>query len=117
MAAPLDPDYRAHLQALSDRFAASIPARLAAIEQALAAAGSAPSREQLEAVHGALHTVAGSAGSFGFAVLGDQARRLEQAVRGLLAGRPGWAELAPQIQVFLEWGAADPRAATYPAHD
>jgi HPt (histidine-containing phosphotransfer) domain-containing protein len=117
MAAPLDPGYRAHLQALSDRFAASIPERMAAIAAALAAAGAAPDRQELEAVHHALHTVAGSAGSFGFTVLGDEARRLEQAVRAILAGGPGWTELVPRIETYLAWAAADPGASTYPAHD
>lgn len=117
MATPVDPDYRGHLQALADKFAASVPARMAAIAEALAAAGAVPDRAQLEQVHQALHTVAGSAGSFGFTVLGEQARRLETAVRGLLAGAPGWQELVPQIHVYLDWAEKDPRASTYPAHD
>lgn len=117
MAAPLDPDYRAHLQKLSDMFAASIPARMAEIVDALAAAGAAPGQPELERLHHALHTVAGSAGSFGFAALGDEARRLEQAVRGQVAGEPGWAALVPQIRAYLEWASRDPRATSFPAHD
>lgn len=117
MAAPLDPNYRAHLQALGDMFAASIPARMAAIADALAAAGTSPDREQLEALHHALHTVAGSAGSFGFTVLGEQARRLEHAVRGMVAGEPGWEKLVLEIQTYLEWAQNDARNVVYPAHD
>ncbi|WP_338761675.1 Hpt domain-containing protein [Massilia sp. METH4] len=117
MAAPRDPDYRDHLQALADRFGASVPARMEAIAGALAAAGMAPGREQLEAVQQALHTVAGSAGSFGFTVLGEEARRLEQAVRPLLAGEPGWPELVPRIQAYLAWASHDPKSVTYPTHD
>jgi HPt (histidine-containing phosphotransfer) domain-containing protein len=129
MATPLDPDYRVHLQRLSDMFAASIPARMAAIADALAAAGTRPDRQQLEQLHGALHTVAGSAGSFGFTALGDQARRLEQAVRGLIdgvsaddsaresAGESSWAALVPQVHAYLEWARIDPRGTTYLTHD
>ncbi|HEX8602720.1 MAG TPA: Hpt domain-containing protein [Pseudoduganella sp.] len=125
MATPLDPDYRAHLQRLSDMFAASIPARMAAIGDALAAAGTKPDRQQLEQLHGALHTVAGSAGSFGFTVLGDQARRLEQAVRGLIddvsageaAGESDWAALVPQVVAYLDWARIGPRRTTYLTHD
>lgn len=133
MATPLDPDYRAHLQRLSDMFAASIPARMAAIAAALAAAGTHPGRQQLELLHGALHTVAGSAGSFGFKVLGDQARRLEQAVRGLMDRLenpaahgmaeglsdplPGWMALVPQVHAYLDWASDDPLSTTYLTHD
>lgn len=121
MATPLDPDYRANLQRLADMFAASIPARMTAIADALAAAGTHPDREQLARLHGALHMVAGSAGSFGFAVLGEQARRLEQAVRRQVDGRsesePGWPELAAQVRAYLDWAGVDPRATTYRTHD
>ena len=117
MAAPVDPAYRAQLQALGERYAASIPERMLAIAQALAAAGENPDREALEGVHHGLHVVAGSAGSFGFTVLGTEARRLEQLVRGLLAGQPGWASVVPQIHAYLDWAAIDPKSATYPPHD
>jgi periplasmic divalent cation tolerance protein len=134
MAAPLDPNYRNHLQALSDMFAASIPARMAEIAEALAAAEADTSAPQLERLQHALHTVAGSAGSFGFGALGTEARRLEQAVRGqmggvpgplggqseessLLAGESGWASLARQIHAYLARVADDPRGASFSAHD
>jgi chemotaxis protein histidine kinase CheA len=121
VAAPLDPNYRAHLQALGDMFAASVPARMAAIADALVPAGAPPDREQLARLQAALHTVAGSAGSFGFTVLGEQARRLEQAVRGLMnehgGNMAGWTELLPQIQAYLDWASDDPRATTYLPHD
>jgi HPt (histidine-containing phosphotransfer) domain-containing protein len=117
MATPVDPNYRAHLQALSDLFGASVPARMGEIADALAAARAAPGQAQFERLHHALHTVAGSAGSFGFTVLGEQARLLEGAVRGMLAGDAGWDALAPEIQAYLDWAREDPRAPTYPAHD
>ncbi|QBE66549.1 Hpt domain-containing protein [Pseudoduganella lutea] len=117
MATPLDPNYRARLQALGDMFAASIPTRMAAIADALAAAGMSPDRAKLETLHHALHTVAGSAGSFGFTVLGEQARRLEQAVRGVMDGGPGWQLLVPEIQHYLDWARNDARNTAFPAHD
>ncbi len=117
MATPVDPAYRAQLAALGERYAASIPERMNAIAQALAAAGTDPDREALEGVHHGLHVVAGSAGSFGFPVLGTEARRLEQIVRGLLGGQSGWAELVPQIETYLAWAAVDPKSTTYPSHD
>jgi HPt (histidine-containing phosphotransfer) domain-containing protein len=117
VATPVDPDFRAHLKALGDKYAASIPERMRAIADAVAAAGTAPDHAALEQVHHALHTVAGSAASFGFDALGDEARRLEQAVRGLLAGQSGWSELVPQIHTYLAWAAKNPQAPTFSAHD
>ncbi|QCP14509.1 Hpt domain-containing protein [Pseudoduganella umbonata] len=98
-------------------FAASIPARMAEIAEALAAAGGAPDGPRLDRLQQALHTVAGSAGSFGFTLLGEQARRLEQAVRGQMAGEAGWAALSAQIHAYVEWALRDPHSANYPAHD
>ncbi|WBR99953.1 Hpt domain-containing protein [Pseudoduganella sp. SL102] len=117
MAAPLDPQYRQRLQALSDMFAATIPARMGEIADALAAAGTAPGPQELERLHQALHTVAGSAGSFGFAALGEEARRLEQAVRGQLAGESGWAALVLQIHAYLDQVSRDPKSPAFRAHD
>lgn len=117
MATPVDPAYRAQLQALGERYAASLPERMGAIAQALAKAGANPDREALEGVHHGLHVVAGSAGSFGFTVLGTEARRLEQIVRGLLAGQSGWTALVPQIEAYLAWAAIDPKSTTYRPHD
>ncbi|TWI69325.1 Hpt domain-containing protein [Pseudoduganella lurida] len=117
MALPADPDFRAQLRALGDKFAATVPERMATIADALAAAGTAPDQAALERLHHALHTVAGSAGSFGFTVLGNQARRLEQAVRALLGGEGTWSALVPQVETYLAWAASDPRADEYLSHD
>jgi HPt (histidine-containing phosphotransfer) domain-containing protein len=117
VATPTDPAYRAHLQALGDKFAASVPQRMGEIAGALAAAGSTPGLPQLEALHAALHTVAGSAGSFGHAALGDEARRLEQVIRLVMDGQLGWPEIVPQVKSYLSWAAKGPRRATYEPHD
>lgn len=117
MAAPADPAFRQHLQALADKYRASIPQRLAAIGTALDAAGTAPAPAQLEPLHEALHAVAGSAGSFGFRALGDEARRLEQLLRETMAGTAAFADVVPQVRRYLAWANDDPTGATIHAHD
>jgi HPt (histidine-containing phosphotransfer) domain-containing protein len=117
MSQPKDPGYRDHLRALGEKFAASIPQRMEAIADALEGALACPGRESLEPLHAALHAVAGSAGSFGFTVLGDEARRLEQIVRAALAGGPGWPEAASAIRHYLAWAAKDPHSPTFRPHD
>ena len=117
MSEPKDPGYRDHLRALGEKYAASIPQRMDAIAAALDGALAGAGREALEPLHAALHAVAGSAGSFGFTVLGDEARRLEQIVRAALAGGPGWPEVAPAIRHYLAWVAKDPHTTTFPPHD
>ncbi|WUR15883.1 Hpt domain-containing protein [[Empedobacter] haloabium] len=117
MATPADPAFRQHLQALADKYRASIPQRLAAIGAALDAAGPMPAVAQLAPLHEALHTVAGSAGSFGFHALGDEARRLEQLLRETMAGTAAFADVAPQVRRYLDWANDDPTGATISAHD
>jgi HPt (histidine-containing phosphotransfer) domain-containing protein len=118
MAAPVDPSYRERLLALADKYAAALPERLAAVEQGLDACISGiPTTEQLEALHHALHAIAGSAGSFGFKLLGEQARLLEQEVRAMLEQGAPWGNAEAGIRTFLEWARRDPRSATQGAHD
>jgi HPt (histidine-containing phosphotransfer) domain-containing protein len=111
MATLIDPDFRARLNALSDKYAASVPGLLAGIAQALARCRAeqwaAPALAEL---HKALHTVAGSAGTFGFGVLGQECRRLEQALRALDdGGADAWAALAADTERLLAWAATDPK--------
>ncbi len=117
MAQPADPAFRQHLQALGEKYRASIPQRMAAIAAALDGAGSVPAVSALEALHESLHVVAGSAGSFGFAVLGEQARRLEQLVRQVMAGEAAWDGAPEQIRAYLAWAANDPQGVAFPPHD
>ncbi len=115
MATLADPAYQARLASLNAKFAASVPQRMAAIAEALQQCrrdGLAPAN--LGRLHEALHAVAGSAGSFGFKVLGEEARRLEQALRGLLAGEGDWAATAAGIDTLLVWAAQEPSAQHYP---
>ncbi len=118
MATLNDPDFRARLNALNEKYAAGVPGLLAGIGQALARCHAehlaAPA---LDGLHKALHTVAGSGGTFGFGVLGQECRRLEQALRLLVdggidtaEGAAGWAALASEVEQLLAWAAADPKS-------
>ena len=118
MATPVDPDFRARLTALNDKFAVTVPVTMEKICMALAACtadgvGSQPSEAALHQLHELLHGVAGSAGTFGFATLGQEARRIEQMVRGVLAAGEGWDAVVPEVEKLLRWAARDARATAY----
>jgi chemotaxis protein histidine kinase CheA len=115
MAIPIDPDFRARLAALNDKFAVTVPGTMEKIRLALAACGHgpAPSPDALHVLHEALHGVAGSAGTFGFATLGNQSRRIEQMVRAVLEGNGDWPAVIPEVEKLLRWAAIDPRAASF----
>lgn len=117
MATPADPEFRARLAALSERFAATVPGTMAQITEALAACraagGDPPPETELRRLHELLHGVAGSAGTFGHAMLGQQARRIEHMVRGVLSEHTGWPAVVPQVEQFLKWAARDAQSATY----
>ncbi len=114
---PVDPDFRARLAALNDKFAATVPVTMEKIAQALTACeadgGDPPSDEALHRLHELLHGVAGSAGTFGFGTLGQQCRRSEQMVRVVLAEHVGWPAVIPEVEQLLRWAARDPKADNY----
>ena len=118
MATLIDPDFRARLRALNDKYAASVPALMQAIAAAQARCDTeGPRLEPLTALHHALHAVAGSAATFGFATLGQECRRLEQLARQLL-NQPGnvlaeWPLLSKQVGALLRWADIDPAATHY----
>lgn len=119
MPTPVDPDFRARLAALGDKYAAGVPALMAAIAQALQHCEEAGATDaNLAALQKQLHTIAGSAGTFGFGALGGECRRLEQLTRTLRDGpadAQAWPQLAAQTRQLLRWAAVDARAATYQA--
>lgn len=118
MATPADPSFRERLLALADKYAAALPERLDAVEQGLEGCLSGNlTTARLEVLHHALHAIAGSAGSFGFRLLGEQARRLEQDVRAMLEQGAPWENAEAGIREFLAWARRDPQSATYPPHD
>ena len=124
MATSVDPDFRARLAALNEKFAATVPATMEKIAAALAACvaeegdrgqASGPSEASMRELHELLHGVAGSAGTFGFGTLGQEARRIEHMLREVMAGTSGhgWNAVAPEVEKYLSWAARDPRATVY----
>lgn len=80
------------LLALEEAFRQKLPARIEEITHALHQLVLDPGdRAALEQLHRALHTMAGSAGTFGFDALGAQARVFEARMRPCLEGQP-WPE-------------------------
>lgn len=121
MATPVDPDYRARLAALNEKFAATVPATMQKIASALAvcaadgADGAVPAEASMRQLHELLHGVAGSAGTFGFGTLGQEARRIEHMLREVMAdaSAEGWNAVAAELEKFMAWAARDPRATVY----
>jgi HPt (histidine-containing phosphotransfer) domain-containing protein len=119
MATLIDQDFFARLRVLNDKFAAGVPdtlARLAALRAGFDA--QAPDGQIVDQLHQILHTVAGSAATFGFRTMGQQARALEQRLRVLMAfevvGARDWAHWLAGLDEYLAWGAIDPRSDDYP---
>ena len=98
------------LKALQVGFGLKLPARLAAIDTAVQDCRDQPQlREHVDTLHRLLHTMAGSAGTFGYEALGVRAREFEQEVKVWLAV-DRWSErdldrlalLLPKLKLFLE---------------
>jgi len=116
MTAPTDTDFRARLAALNAKFAATVPGTMDKLARALAACradGATPGSAALHDVHELLHGLAGSAGTFGFATLGQEARRIEQQVRVVMKDGSGWDAIPAQIEQLLAWAARDAGASEY----
>jgi HPt (histidine-containing phosphotransfer) domain-containing protein len=117
MATLVDPEFLARLRALNDKFAASLPGTLEKLEAARAQVALAqPDPARLKDLHQVLHTIAGSAGTFGYAVLGQQARRLEQRMRMLMsetASQADWEVWMADLQRYQRWADVNPKADFY----
>lgn len=117
MATLTDQEFHARMQALSDKFAATVPVTLDKITHALAACRAdgpgGPDTSHLHALHELLHGVAGSAGTFGYGTLGQYCRVVEQQMRAVLAGQAEWPAVAAQVDALLQWAARDPRAPSW----
>ena len=119
MANPIDQEFFARLAALNDKFAVGIPdtlGRLKAARQRFTC--TAPDPELTRELHQILHTVAGSAATFGFRVLGQEARQLEQRLRVLMAyeqiAPSDWESWLGALDDYIAWGLVDPKAGSYP---
>jgi HPt (histidine-containing phosphotransfer) domain-containing protein len=118
MATLIDQEFFARLRALNDKFAASVPDTLARLRAArLAFDPEAPNAALVKDIHQVLHTIAGSAATFGFRVLGQQARALEQRLRVLMAfdvvAPRDWLNWLEGLDEYLAWAALNPKAEDY----
>ncbi len=118
MATLIDQDFFARLDALNRKFAASVPetlARLRAQRQGFDPA--APDPATIKELHQQLHTIAGSAATFGFRVFGQEARNLEQRLRVLMAfeavAAADWARWLGALDHYLVWAERDPKAEAF----
>ncbi|MGA6097864.1 diguanylate cyclase [Stutzerimonas marianensis] len=96
------------LQALTDRFAERLQQELPELAALAERLQQTPEHEQRRAqvvdIRERLHRLAGAAGTFGFAALGQQARQLEQrADRWLDAAKPGAQALGEFTQAIEQW--------------
>lgn len=118
MSATADAEFFARLAELNDKFAASLPQTLGRLSVARDAFDpKRPPAALIEQMHAVLHTLAGSSATFGFRILGQQARMLEQRLRVLTTfdavAPEEWEAWLSELDVFIAWGSADPKAA-YP---
>jgi HPt (histidine-containing phosphotransfer) domain-containing protein len=113
-----DEQFFARLSTLGERFADAVPAMLGRLALARTAFDPAlPAAPLAEEMRAQLHTLAGSAATFGFRVLGQQARALEQRLRVLMAFdavlEAEWMAWFDQLDGFVAWGQRNPKAASY----
>ena len=119
MATLIDTEFFARLNALNDKFAASVPDTLARLRRHRAAFDpAAPDPAVVQELRQLLHTIAGSAATFGFRVFGQEARNLEQRLRVLTAfeniAAGDWVRWLAALDVYIAWAEINPRAEAYP---
>lgn len=95
------------LQALAQVYIAKLPSKLTEIEVASQRFQNDPSdRENFILLHRLLHTMAGSAGTFGFPEMGDQARDLEIELKRHISGEvwntDQFKDFSNQVSTFLD---------------
>lgn len=114
----LDQQFFARLTGANDQFGAGLPAML----ERLAARSAAfdpqqPATALAAELQAQLHTMAGSAATFGFPVLGQQLRALEQRLRMLMVfdsvGADDWRQWFDDLDALVAWGRVNPRSPYY----
>jgi HPt (histidine-containing phosphotransfer) domain-containing protein len=113
-----DADFFGRLAELNGKFAASLPQTLERLSAARKAFDTAqPQPALIGELHAMLHTLAGSSATFGFRILGQQARNIEQRLRVLMTfdavAPEEWVAWLSELDAFVAWGLRDPKAA-YP---
>ena len=119
MATLIDQDFFTRLNALNDKFASSVPSTMGRLRDARAQFDpAAPDNALVAELHQMLHTIAGSAATFGFRVLGQQARHLEQRLRVLMAfetvSAQDWENWMAGLDEYVAWAEMNPKADQYP---
>ena len=114
----IDQDFCAKLNALNDKFAASVPDTMARLKDLRGRFDPAvPDAALVGELHQMLHTIAGSAATFGFRVLGQQARQLEQRLRVLMAfesvAAGDWENWMAGLDEYVAWAEFNPKADQY----
>jgi len=116
---PADQQFFARLAELNEKFAARLPStleQLEALSRQLGHAGepafdAAPAAGELQAM---LHTLAGSAATFGFRGLGHHARLLEQRLRVLRAfdevAATEWQAWRAELDDYIRVARVDPKS-------
>ena len=115
MATLIDQDFFARLRLLNDKFAANIPTTLDRLRALRVAFNpDSPDPQTVADLQQTLHTIAGSAATFGFRSFGQQARSLEQRMRVLTAFEAiparDWCNWLESLDHMVAWAAIDPKA-------
>jgi HPt (histidine-containing phosphotransfer) domain-containing protein len=115
----IDQQFFERLREVNDKFAATVPAMLGRLQAMRAPFDAArPSAELAGQLQQLLHTIAGSAATFGFRTFGSEARVLEQRLRVLQAfdavGAAEWDSWLRSLDHYLAWAAIDARADHFP---
>ena len=108
-----DQQFFSRLASLNDSFASNLPStldRLALLGSVLDPRTPTFTADELQAM---LHTVAGSAITFGYRGLGQHARALEQRLRVLMTfdavAARDWAAWVAELNQFIDAARRDPR--------
>lgn len=116
MPQPADQEFFARLAELNEKFAQRLPGTLDALalqSRLLAEGDRAAPVNELQAI---LHTLAGSAATFGFRGVGQHARLLEQRLRVLrtfdTTAPADWYAWGVELDAFIEAARRDPKALT-----
>jgi HPt (histidine-containing phosphotransfer) domain-containing protein len=114
----LDQQFFARLTDANDQFGAGLPAMLARLAATSAAFDPHQPATALAAeLQAQLHTMAGAAATFGFPVLGQQLRALEQRLRVLMVfetvGADDWRRWFGDLDALVAWGRVNPRSPYY----